>query len=178
MDAIFTTQTEYTLEEYIKFNNVMLRKRLKLLWILIAVLVLFAVIFNLAKYNSSNYDEYKMFIANAFSGSTIAITTFVIALSFFSPVLSKIQIGIKYHSNQFIQKNCLISFLFYDNYFEVLTNDSQSKIEYSMLYKVIETKTRFYIMLGREQAHFILKDNCSSQLIEFLEELKNNKLSN
>ncbi|MBQ2430817.1 MAG: YcxB family protein, partial [Campylobacter sp.] len=70
-------------------------------------------------------------------------------------------------------------FEFYDDYFTEKTNEFNensssnfSKIKYEDLYKIVETKTNFYLFVGNILAFTIIKQNCSAELIEFLRKIK------
>ena len=44
-------------------------------------------------------------------------------------------------------------------------------IPYDKLYRVVETPTNFYLMIARNQGMVIVKENCSAELIAFLQKL-------
>ena len=46
------------------------------------------------------------------------------------------------------------------------------KVEYTKLYKVLETKENFYLLIGRNQGIIIEKRNCSDKLIQFITDKK------
>lgn len=47
------------------------------------------------------------------------------------------------------------------------------QVQYRQIYRIVETKTNFYIMLSRNQGIIIVKANCLPELIGFLTQLKN-----
>ncbi|MBR7047357.1 MAG: YcxB family protein, partial [Campylobacter sp.] len=70
-------------------------------------------------------------------------------------------------------------FEFFEDYFTQKTNDFNqnvsadfSQIKYEDLYKIVETKTNFYLFVGNILAFTIIKENCSAELIEFLQKIK------
>ena len=52
------------------------------------------------------------------------------------------------------------------------TEKSESIVEYDKLYKIIETKTNFYLMIADNQGYIVSKANCSQELIDFIISLK------
>jgi hypothetical protein len=49
--------------------------------------------------------------------------------------------------------------------------ETQSKWTIDELYRILETKTNFYLFLAKDQALNIIKANCSQELIEFLQSI-------
>ena len=64
-------------------------------------------------------------------------------------------------------------YMFYEDAMETRNSNGYSLVKYSDLYKITETKENFYLYIGNNQAHIIIKDNCSEGLIAFLSEIKN-----
>ena len=179
MEPLFTTQTDLILEEYQKFNaavmsknyeNSKLKKHLKWIWILVAVAILEIVVFHLLPGNSGAYDTFSVIL--------ITVTAIIIILSLVAylfircPFFLNKSVEKAYFSNSFLQNNRLQSFSFYADHFEEKTNASLSKIEYSLIHTIIETETNFYILTGENQGYVIIKNNCSPELIEFIQNLK------
>ena len=77
----------------------------------------------------------------------------------------------KYNSNKLIQ-NANIKFDFYKDFFEVTDNHGASKLKYCELYKIIETKTNFYLMVQNGWGYLILKENMPDGLELFIKNLK------
>ena len=75
-----------------------------------------------------------------------------------------------YYSNKAIT-SCVADFEFYDNYVREITQNGETKLEYSKIYKIIETKTNFYIMASVNQGFIIVKSNCSDGLIDFIKSI-------
>ena len=76
----------------------------------------------------------------------------------------------EWKSNKLIQ-NATYKFKFNDNGFEVISPKGSSSIEYSALYRIIETKDRFYLYISKNQTFVIIKENCSNELIALLQEI-------
>ena len=61
---------------------------------------------------------------------------------------------------------------FYEDYMEQVSVLGSTRIYYREIYKVLETATNFYLMIGRGAGSIIVKENCSEALIRFLQNLK------
>ena len=75
-----------------------------------------------------------------------------------------------YQSNKNIQ-NQKVQYEFYEEYFQTKTLNSESKMSYSNLYDIIETKEHFYLMESNAVAYIIIKSNCSAELTNHIQEL-------
>ena len=64
------------------------------------------------------------------------------------------------------------SLTFYDNYYEGHSELGDNKYLYEELYKIIETPTNFYLMLSPQHGSIVIKENCSDELLMFLDQLK------
>lgn len=63
-------------------------------------------------------------------------------------------------------------YLFYEDHVEATSTIGESRIEYKDLYKVIETKTNYYLFIGMNVAMNIIKANCSDELLRLLNTIK------
>lgn len=148
MESLFQTTSKITFSEYKKFSYTL---QLKRLLITIAILVFCLLLL-----------------------FTLIRDIIFIILAVLSPILVYVIISnnIKrsYFSNKTVQ-GTEITINFYDTYVEAISNIGVSKIEYKSLYKIIETKNNFYLMLSNLQGHIIIKNNCSPELINFLRKI-------
>lgn len=78
----------------------------------------------------------------------------------------------KSFSSQKLLGNQHIRYEFLEDHFIVYTDTSRAEIRYPMLYRIIETKTNFYLLLGPNQSFVVKKENCSGELTGFLGELR------
>ncbi len=103
---------------------------------------------------------------NTFTGVLCGIG--VVLLEYFSKqrVLKK-----TYDTNKSAQ-NVRIEYQFYEDYFAKHSTAGESKTEYNKLYKIIETKTRFYLMMGNNGGYILVKENFPDGLEEFLRRKK------
>ena len=100
---------------------------------------------------------------------------FLYLLAILCPVLMVISQDIQFKktwlSNK-IAKNQTVKFDFYDTYFIGKDSYGESKVEYKKLYKILETKTDFYLMLSKNQGSILVKANLPDGLCEFLRTIK------
>ena len=64
------------------------------------------------------------------------------------------------------------TFQFYDAYLVAENANSTQKVEYAKLYKIIETKTNFYLMISRNQGFILNKARFPDGLEQFLRAIK------
>ena len=86
-------------------------------------------------------------------------------------LLHNIQVKKVFKTNKALQ-NAEVNFEFYDTYFIETNEYGNTKLEYSKLHKIIETKTNFYLMLAKNQGFILVKDNFPEGLDEFLRNIK------
>ena len=60
------------------------------------------------------------------------------------------------------------NYRFFEDHGESNTVNGTSTFAYKDLYRVIETKTNFYLFIGQNQAFNVIKSDCSDELIGFL----------
>ncbi|WP_315523516.1 YcxB family protein [Pseudoramibacter alactolyticus] len=71
-----------------------------------------------------------------------------------------------------ISQNLPLDYTFEPERLIVKSTNGESQIRYEDLYKVIETPTHFYLMIGGRQAYIVVKANCEPALIAFLKALR------
>lgn len=152
------TKIDLSLEEYMRFAFTVQRQdrryiRAKL--IMMFVLLVIAVI---------NFKG-----GNKQLGSILLIM--VVALPMFLDIMMKKQVTKAYNDNANTQ-GINTSLTFYDNYYEGHSEIGDNKYLYEELYKIIETPTNFYLMLSPQHGSIVIKENCSEELLMFLDRLK------
>jgi len=95
----------------------------------------------------------------------------VVALPMFLDIMMKKQVTKAYSDNTNTQ-GINTSLTFYDNYYEGHSELGDNKYLYEELYKIIETPTNFYLMLSPQHGSIVIKENCSDELLMFLDQLK------
>ncbi|WP_329886109.1 YcxB family protein [Pseudoramibacter faecis] len=69
-------------------------------------------------------------------------------------------------------QNLTVDYAFEPERVVVKTANGENRIRYEDFYKVIETPTHFYLMIGSNQAYIVVKANCDAALIAFLKGLR------
>lgn len=150
MELLYTMKTKYTYDEFKKYTRAILpTKRF------IAVFAAMLVLLGLASY---------------ITGSLFYVI-FALIYPFVMFFLQSRQIKRTYNSNKIIQ-DLEVSFDFYDTYFIEKTEHGETKVEYEMLHKTVETKTNFYLMTAKNQGYIMPKSQMPEGLAEFLGKLK------
>lgn len=165
----YKTDTIFTFDEYKKFNNSIKGKWLtKIIYIIIGILVL----------NSLSREFYLLIYKGIFTIDLFIGLGFLIWLGGTYYYIYFYFVKKTFYSNK-LSANQHSFFEFYDDYFTEKTNEFNensssnfAKIRYDDLYKIIETKTNFYLFVGNILAYTIIKENCSAELIEFLQKIK------
>ena len=152
------TKIDLSLEEYMRFAFTVQRQdrryiRAKLIMML--GLLVIAVI---------NFKG-----GNKQLGSILLIM--VVALPMFLDIMMKKQVTKAYNDNANTQ-GINTSLTFYDNYYEGHSEIGDNKYLYEELYKITETPTNFYLMLSPQHGSIVIKENCSEELLMFLDRLK------
>lgn len=159
MEPLYKTQTAYSFEEYSKYNEAVLLKQKGFKAVMITLPVLYVLLMGAVFYSTREI-------------STVFVVLFALLLSTAIFIASfKKTIKKTYYSNKAIT-SCVADFEFYDNYVREITQNGETKLEYSKIYKIIETKTNFYIMASVNQGFIIVKSNCPDGLIDFIKSIK------
>lgn len=98
---------------------------------------------------------------------TAELILFVIIMPILIYLITMYRMKKNYKSNKFLQ-NTVINLKFAEDQFDVVSDRGSSVIRYDDLYRVIETKTNFYLYISNNQALTVIKANCSDELISFL----------
>ena len=152
---IHKTTVKFTYEEYKRFSLTIMKKALTKTAIGLLILLLFAAIL-------LGMDNYKL---AALLCAFIPLYIFMLMLK-----VNK-QIKKTYESNELL-KDITQTIEFYEKHFVAKSDKSETTVEYEKLYKVIENKTNFYLMIADNQGYIVSKSNCSQELIDFIIALK------
>lgn len=153
MDCLYKVSSELTYKEYKRFS---MRIGLKTLLIGCGALIAYAI------------------LASIFwLGLSGSILVWIIALIGIVLVwlLYLMRLKRAYNSNP-ISKNASIQYEFYADNYKVLSDGASSNVQYDKLYKIIETKTNFYLMFARNAGSILIKEELPEGLDTFLRELK------
>ena len=147
MEPLYTTETTYTLEEYKRFAHTV-QRRIGHLPVAIAVLLVMLVLLWLLT------DEWGFLL-----GAALSVPAVIVML--------ELQLRRAYASNRAVQGN-VTHYSFYEDRFESDSPLGHTQMQYEMLYRVLETRTHFYLMLGKNQGAIIVKAHCTPELIEHI----------
>ena len=152
--VLYETETIYTQREYKKYSYVIYR-RINKIDIMTILLMLCDLIIVAIEYSKG---DYVAAIKNIVYGSL-----FLILLK----VIIEIKINKSWKDNRLIQGQ-KTQIKFYENYLEAISSIGNTKIDYDKLYKVLETKENFYLLINKAQGIVIEKCNCKEELIQYL----------
>ncbi|MDY4835862.1 MAG: YcxB family protein [Frisingicoccus sp.] len=154
MEPLFQTETEYTYDEYKKYNHEILYKVRKVSrTILIMELILLAV---------------------AYMAKDLTYVVAALCVPLIFSIVFFIKAKSTYKKNPDIH-NVIFTYKFYPNYIEQESALGNAVVYNSQIQKVLETKTNFYLITGSDSGLILVKRNCSSELLQYLEELKAEK---
>ena len=148
MEPLFTTKSVFNFEEYKKFNFALSGKNT-----LIAFCILCPIIIVCGIIGHSG-----LYIALGLIFPLIMFLTY------------KLQLRKIYKSNKLADK-LEPEYKFYDTYFTVKDIRSEATVQYSMLHKVINTKTNVYLMIAKNQGYMLIKSNFPEGLEDFLKQI-------
>lgn len=167
MQPLFTTQSVYTYEEYKRFNLAImnLRKVISIFAVDIVLLALMAVTISVTRtmYGYPNPISRFFFL--------LAVALLLFCLLFLLATL--LSIKTTYESNKAMKRNPVSTVYFYNGHLTETNSKGAVNLAYADIYKIVETKTNFYIMLAKNNGIIIVKQNCTPELIIFLQNLKN-----
>ena len=150
MESLYKTNTIYSFEEYKRYNKSLQLKRSRIIWYIILeawILLLGCLMEN------------------------ILLIAFAILYPILIVILVNRQVKKVWKSNK-VAQNMNVNFCFYDTYFTEADENGDTKLEYSKLHKIIETKTNFYLMIAKNQGFILVKENFPEGLEEFLRNIK------
>lgn len=149
MNCLYTTTTNYSYDEYKRFSWNLLLKRSHIIFYII--LELFILLLGCFMKNS-------LFIV------------FAVIYPIMIFLLQNRQIKRVWKSNK-VAQDMLVNFEFYDTYFVEKDKSGNTKLDYSNLHKVIETKTNFYLLIAKNQGFILVKENMPEGLADFLKSI-------
>ncbi len=151
MDYLYETQTDITLKEYLSFSKNPYFTRTLIISCIICdiIIIVYGIIAKMP-----------------------AFIIFAVLLSLLTFVRLDFRLKKTYKSNKMLQSNSVATYKFYDTYFEMNSSNSTSKINYTDIIKIIETKINIYLMIGRNQGCILVKDNLPAGLEAFIKDIK------
>ena len=158
MEPLHTTKTVYTLGEYMKFSVQIGLKNKRFIKTRVMLMI---AIFLLALVALLNHS-YGMAIGFAIGG---VLFPFILVSSFRSNVRRA------YFSNAHL-RDAVCTLSFFESHTSGDDPTGHAEYSYDKLYSIVETDTNFYIMISENQGSIVIKQNCTPELIAFLQEIK------
>ena len=159
MKFLYQTFTDYNLEEFTRFNMIVplriSRYRPKILAVCYILMIFSAFL--------------RVFTAPGTSAFTYLLVVF--ALPLVLVYVSKRQCRRVYNANPQLQERHSVM-RFYEDHLQETSNQQSVDVPYSSIAHLVETRTHFYLMTAANQGMIIIKNNCSAELIHFLQDLK------
>lgn len=159
MSRLYQTSTDYNLEEFTRFNMIVPLRISKYRPKILAVCYILMIFSGFL----------RVFTEPGTSAFTYLLVVF--ALPLVLVYVSKRQCKKVYNANPELQERHSVM-SFYEDHLQETSHHQSVDIPYTSIAHVVETKTHFYLMTANNQGMIIVKQNCSPDLIRFLQELK------
>ena len=148
MEPLFTTEFEYNYDEFKKFSWRLTGKPLMILVICYSLLVLVLGIATIS----------PVYI-------TLGVLLPVLVFLLYSRKTKRV-----YKSNRMFDRLQRV-YKFYDTYFVIEDAVNNATVDYSLINKVVFTKTNVYLMIAKNQGYMLLKSNFPEGLEAFLRQI-------
>lgn len=158
MEPLFKTTTEYTYDEYKKFNKEINVKNFKLKM----YFSIYTLIFTFA--------AFIFFTDRNYLALVFCLTLIVAPIIILPMQINKLQK--KIYNNYVSMHGTQTNISLYNDHLEVSNLMEHLSYPYVKISKIVETETNFYIMNRENRGMIIIKSNCSLELLEFLQELR------
>ena len=155
MEPLFQSQTEYTFEEFKRYNREILynvKNVKKTIFMFRIILLILGVV---------TRDLTYIF------GSLVVPVIFNVTFSF--------QEKRNYKKNEKLH-NMMMYHRFYEDYIEQESKLGTVTIFHYQISDVLETETNFYLLTANNGAIMVVKDNCTPEHIEYLVRFKESKM--
>lgn len=147
MEILYSTSTKNTYEEFKRFSWEYVKRSKKFIALFIFFELMMAFLAVLCK--------------DAIFAIGAIIYPFAIVFA------QNRQIKKVFNSNKLLQ-NVETRYDFYADFFTAQQPNGNSKVEYNQLYKIMETKSNFYLMIAQNQGYIVKKQGGEDDLAEFL----------
>ena len=121
-------------------------------------------------YNLEEFTRFNMIVPLRISRYRPKILA-VFAIPLVLVYVSKRQCRRVYNANPQLQERHSVM-RFYEDHLQETSNQQSVDVPYSSIAHLVETRTHFYLMTAANQGMIIIKNNCSAELIHFLQDLK------
>lgn len=154
---LFTTQTKYTFEEYVRYSD-----RVSRPVNILSYIIWLGAGLALAWLAFSNKNYRKVLI----------IVVGCVGLVIRGRMARKRNLENAFHEPDSVADRMLTYHFYSDRFQQICDTVISEPVRYYDLRKMIETKTNFYLIYGEREGCIIVKENCSPGLIQFLKNLK------
>ncbi|MCR5356394.1 MAG: YcxB family protein [Lachnospiraceae bacterium] len=154
-EPLYTAETVYTLKEYYRYSFSMLA-RVQRFYLVPAAVLAFVMLYFLVEFGINGL---LYFIRFAFP--------YLLALFGLIFLLRLLAVYLSWKRNPYGQ-NIKNHYRFYNDRFTVKGSSGRSSIPYDKIYRIIETRTDFYLMIAKNQGFILSKQDCSDELKSFL----------
>ncbi len=104
------------------------------------------------------------------SGTLMAeFAVLLVALPLVLVLVTNFRVKKEFRSSKLLQTTVSV-FRFHEDRLESASDRGTAFVRYDELYRIVETKTNFYLFISKGQALNVIKANCSEELIAFLHE--------
>jgi|GEM_PF-1470586 len=158
MEALYSTRTKLTREEYVQYNFTVLRHFLPYRGNLIIVYAALAVLAVFCFIKGIDMVLY---------GDAVGMIIF----PFIYRMIVKRRIAAIYETNAQLQ-NSDVAIDFFEDHVTSAGDVSSIEVSYDKLFKIFETKKNYYLMLGQNEGIIVIKENCSGELLSFIRDIR------
>ena len=156
-DFLFETKTVLTYDLYKKYNFEVMKKSK-----LVVILIIYEVVMVALAIAAVVLKKYSFLIEAIILFIIVPLLTYLVRVRAIKRLYNSCKTTINQEYVIRFYPDCLIK----------TSENSSATIKYNQIYKIIETKENFYIMISTNQGMPVVKNNCSPELIEFIRKLK------
>lgn len=161
MEPLFTIKHQNNEDEFVRFNRAVAakfgRKKLALVFINIMLLCAIFAAISIMMFTDNMPDIILFFF--------IALGVYMnYAYTFGMDRRAR-----KLFRQTKVAQDVVNEYDFFDEYFSYCNTNGQGSMAYDKLFKVIETRTHFYLMLSKVQGYTIAKDEAPANFTEFMQ---------
>ena len=161
MEPLFTVKHQNNEDEFVRFNRAVAakfgRKKLALIFVNITLLCAIFAAVSIMMFTDNMPDIILFFF--------IALGVYMnYAYTFGMDRRAR-----KLFRQTKVAQDIVNEYDFFDQYFAYRNTNGQGSMAYDKLFKVIETRTHFYLMLSKVQGYTIAKDEAPAGFTEFMQ---------
>jgi hypothetical protein len=167
MNKEFKLEYELTSNDYYKFNKWYNLNQTKKFYLIVAIIFLGLLVFNII--NSIKYKSISNIIV-----FLLIVSFLIIYITIISPLIIKIRSKKIFKEDKLLKSK--IDLILNDKYINEKTKNSNLKLEWNDLHKIIFLENYIYLMIARNRSIIIPKKELKEEILQFIK-IKENKLS-